>query len=354
MIYNASIPAPAPEAGRRLLPLDGARGLSALMVAMFHFDRNAWPAHGYLAVDLFFLLSGYVIAGAYEKRLRRGEGLSAFFVIRMARLYPLYLFGTLIGLGGYLTAHPPAGVAQAFLKALIFLPGQIPGDSVAYPLNGVMWTLVAEVQVNLLYAWFGYRLSTRALAASVIAAGAVLAAVVIAHGGANLGCPARVLFAFPLGVVVWRLHSGGRLPKLAVSALIPLLAAIVVYAAPFLHAPRANGALDAVAILLALPLILVGLVLAKAPKAPLAWACGYTGALSYALYAIHLPVSDVLNRLPIADRPYGGARVLVLGLAIAIPIAMFGHHVVEPAGRRLILSRSRRRKATTAAVATAI
>src|SRR5580692_3274314 len=120
MISNLDPGGQASSARQRLVALDGARGLSALAVAFFHFDRNVWPAHGYLAVDLFFLLSGYVIAGAYETRLQRGSGLGWFFGVRMARLYPIYLFGTLIGLACYLVAHPPAGVFAALARALVF------------------------------------------------------------------------------------------------------------------------------------------------------------------------------------------------------------------------------------------
>lgn len=337
MISNLDPGGQASSARRRLVALDGARGLSALMVAVFHFDRNVWPAHGYLAVDLFFLLSGYVIAGAYEVRLQRGAGLGWFFGVRMARLYPIYLFGTLIGLAGYLAINAPAGAPAALARALVFLPAPISGHVAAYPLNGAMWSLAAEVEINILYAWFGYRLSTRALAWAAALAGAVLAVVVIRHGGANTGAIARVLFAFPLGVVVWRLHSAGRLPKLSLSPLIPLLAAALVYGAPALSLGPANGVVDAALMLLVLPLILVALVLASPPKAHFAWALSYAGGLSYALYAVHLPISEVLNHMAPRFGPSVGHIIIVLGLSISIPLAMFGHHLIEPAGRRLIL-----------------
>ncbi|TIW52974.1 MAG: acyltransferase, partial [Mesorhizobium sp.] len=80
------------------LNLDALRGVAAISVMLYHFspfiaDGKVLPS-SYLAVDLFFLLSGFVIAHAYDRKIESGMGFGTF---RLIRLYPLYLAGTLLG-----------------------------------------------------------------------------------------------------------------------------------------------------------------------------------------------------------------------------------------------------------------
>jgi peptidoglycan/LPS O-acetylase OafA/YrhL len=77
----------------RIALLDGLRGLCALLIVFFHFHMvgDGLHNHAYLAVDVYFLLSGFVVASAYEARLKSGAGVGWFFGVRMARLYPLYI-----------------------------------------------------------------------------------------------------------------------------------------------------------------------------------------------------------------------------------------------------------------------
>ena len=85
----------------RFTGLDGLRGLAALAVFGAHVPdpllRDALPGCD-LAVDLFFALSGFVLAHAYFERLRKGMGVGTFFKRRVIRLYPLYALGTIISL----------------------------------------------------------------------------------------------------------------------------------------------------------------------------------------------------------------------------------------------------------------
>src|SRR5215210_2241655 len=80
--------------------LNGLRGLAALIVVLFHaaalIGTQLAPG-GYLAVDLFFILSGFVIAHAYDHRFAEGLGPLAFIRYRIIRFYPLYLLGLAIG-----------------------------------------------------------------------------------------------------------------------------------------------------------------------------------------------------------------------------------------------------------------
>ncbi len=83
--------------------LDGLRGVAALMVVAFHIceAHAASPLsqainHGYLAVDFFFLLSGFVVGYAYDDRWGR-MGLRGFFARRLIRLHPMVIMGSIIG-----------------------------------------------------------------------------------------------------------------------------------------------------------------------------------------------------------------------------------------------------------------
>src|SRR5690349_1243138 len=88
--------------------LDGLRGIAALSVVIFHFMEIAVPdyrkdfiAHAYLAVDFFFCLSGFVMAYAYDEKLKK-IGLKRFFTLRLIRLHPLVVIGSVIGLVAFI------------------------------------------------------------------------------------------------------------------------------------------------------------------------------------------------------------------------------------------------------------
>ena len=113
--------------------LNGLRGLAAIIVVLFHaeafFGRQIAPG-GYLAVDLFFVLSGFVIAHAYDHKFAQGLPAFTFIRHRLIRFYPLYLLGLLIGAGWLtleLAVSPPAALTGqqlliAFSLGLLFLP----------------------------------------------------------------------------------------------------------------------------------------------------------------------------------------------------------------------------------------
>src|ERR1700761_6004380 len=92
----SGLPLAPPDKPHAYPALDGLRGVAAIAVMLHHFRPLTAPwlfAHGYLAVDLFFLLSGFVIAHAYDARFRKGLGVPAFLVIRLIRLWPMIAFG---------------------------------------------------------------------------------------------------------------------------------------------------------------------------------------------------------------------------------------------------------------------
>ena len=214
----------ATGAGTRHHLFDGLRGVAALGVALFHLGPGAglaiMPA-GYLAVDFFFLLSGFVIARAYGARLRDGLGLRPFMALRLARLYPVFAIGILFGVPMLWVmaqkASPPVGGGGAALAlvanlALLPAPG---GFATLFPGNLVCWSLMLEIAINLAFAAGGHRLPNAVLLllAGLAAAGLALSAQAFGtlNGGAYRSDAVlgvwRVCFAFPLGVVIGRLRT---------------------------------------------------------------------------------------------------------------------------------------------------
>src|ERR1700754_1815377 len=87
-------------AHHRYHTLDAMRGVAALSVLLYHWrPQLPWIlfGSGYLAVDLFFLLSGFIIAHAYDEKLAKGLGFLDFLALRLMRLCPMLAFGTAIG-----------------------------------------------------------------------------------------------------------------------------------------------------------------------------------------------------------------------------------------------------------------
>ncbi|MBV9509845.1 MAG: acyltransferase, partial [Caulobacteraceae bacterium] len=151
--------------------LDGIRGVGAVLVVMRHVPMLFGPVRvpeSFLAVDLFYLVSGFVVAHAYGERLKAGGFFVDFVKTRLIRLYPLYLAGTLIGFAA-LTLKMMAGSAdygfsgleKALQYNLLFLPylntsfvvnfgradvGQL------FPTNVAAWSLFFELFVNLVFA----------------------------------------------------------------------------------------------------------------------------------------------------------------------------------------------------------
>ena len=156
--------------------LDGLRGVAAITVVWFHiFEAFATSHldqrinHGYLAVDFFFILSGFVIGYAYDDRWGKMKT-KDFIKRRVIRLHPMVVMGAIIG------------AVMFYWQGLPATPGtEIRGLGEMYPLNGPSWSLFFEYIGNILYALFIHKFSTRALAVLVFLAGCGLA--IFAIGG---------------------------------------------------------------------------------------------------------------------------------------------------------------------------
>jgi peptidoglycan/LPS O-acetylase OafA/YrhL len=272
----------APSAAKRTFhTLEGLRGVAALLVVAYHYAAFFAPFRvqsGYLAVDLFFVLSGFVLAYAYGERLRDGMGARRFMLVRLIRLYPLYLLAILVAalipvLGLVLGVSEQwtwPSLLVALLPALAMLlrpPTAMIGAELnlrnpdaLYPLNPPAWSLFYELAINLVFA-ATLRIRHRSFVPLVIGVSALaLAAAIFARGSANAGwrwdewwmAVPRVSFSFFVGVFFYRAYAGGSLPKLRCPPPLALAAAAVAIA---LGVPKEWRALyDLVCIAAVLPL----------------------------------------------------------------------------------------------------
>lgn len=193
----------------RYYTLDAVRGIGAIVVLFFHMGL-VWhiAPYGYLAVDVFFALSGFVMAMTYEHQLKAGMPRRRFLVLRLARLYPTYLVG--IALGSLVViAKVLAGndwPTPWTLLNVVMLPAPVSGDF--FPLNVPAWSLFFELIAYVLFAR-SFRADSTNIWLVMVSCGFVLWATGGIHNEGStwrefpLGL-ARLGFAFPLGWLLWR------------------------------------------------------------------------------------------------------------------------------------------------------
>ena len=292
---------------QHFLALDGLRGMAALMVVIFHFMEMAifnysklWIGHGWLAVDFFFCLSGFVIGYAYDDRVRQ-MGLWTFLKVRLIRLHPMVVFGSVLGLLTLLwdpfragsVGHSAARVALLFLTSVALIPYPVMherGDSL-FGLNSPAWSLFWEYVANFAYAILLYRWSRRWLGVATFIAAITLC--VVGHNAGNLWAgfngktfwtgAARVSFSFLAGLLVYR-SSWTIRTKLGVGSLSVLLVLALVM-------PYAGGGWirEAAVIIVYFPL-LVALGAGANLSSGAEKFCRFAGSISYPLYMTHYAV----------------------------------------------------------------
>jgi peptidoglycan/LPS O-acetylase OafA/YrhL len=285
--------------------LDGLRGVAALFVAMRHtsFFHHVGIHGGYLAVDLFFVLSGFVIAHAYERRLAAGLSVGRFLAMRYLRLWPVYALGAVLGLiAAALQALPGkdnltlAQVAHIAPFALAMLPGPHV-KPMLYPVNSVAWSLALELLVNVAYAlvWRPMRRPYGLAAALAVSAIALIGAtcwfgkldVGFTWNDAWGGIP-RVLFSFTAGLAVYRLHQHWTW-RPGPPAWVPLLVL-----APLLWVKLDPVIYPLVCVLALFPAIVLAAVEAR-PGARAVRVFTWLGLASYPLYALHKPTGEIVT-----------------------------------------------------------
>lgn len=307
--------------------LDGLRGVAAIIVIWYHFFEGFATSpvdqmmnHGYLAVDFFFVLSGFVLGTAYDDRWRAGiMSVRRFMLRRVVRLHGLVVLGALLGVAAFLiqgsvrwdgTPVPLHWVAVAFLLGLLLLPvipgmnADVRGNGEMFPLNGPSWSLFFEYIGSILYAVVLHQLSRRALKWVVAVSALMLAGYVISgqsgyyHQGVGwtvgdwgfLGGFLRLSFSFSVGLLLSRSFRPRRIRGAfwISSALL-----ILIMACPYLSESSApsvcNALYDVLCTLLLFPLIVYIGACGVAPDKFSGKVCGFLGGVSYPVYVIHYP-----------------------------------------------------------------
>ena len=144
--------------------LDGLRGIAAFAVVIFHFmewvftdPTKNFIGHGFLAVDFFFCLSGFVIGYAYDNRISN-IGIFNFFIARIIRLHPLVIAGSVLGLlaflfdpfGGHLELYSTGKIIVTFVCSIFLIPLPIIADRGfnLFSFNAPAWSLFWEYLAN--------------------------------------------------------------------------------------------------------------------------------------------------------------------------------------------------------------
>ncbi|ACI59335.1 peptidoglycan/LPS O-acetylase OafA/YrhL [Rhizobium leguminosarum] len=295
----------------RYYSLDAMRGFAAICVVATHFQERYAPS-AYLAVDFFFVLSGFIIADIYGKRLSRGLPFQSFMTARIKRLYPLYLIGISVGLVQIILLTSWGLRGQSVVDLLVstiangaFLPSpmyflQANPMQGMFPINGPAWSMFWELLVNIVFALWLFRLSIRALCLVALVSAAVLVCFGLKYGMLNIGWEwpsavgglPRVMFSFTAGVVISRLFGGMPAWRKGWVAIVPCLLLMICIAAPVPSMLRPYYDLM-FAMALAPIIVMLGLFLEMPAKAEaLATWIGY---ISYPVYILHRGVIGVFK-----------------------------------------------------------
>jgi peptidoglycan/LPS O-acetylase OafA/YrhL len=302
--------------------------VAALMVIWYHvFEGFAFASnsaietlnHGYLAVDFFFILSGFVIGYAYDDRWGKSLTMKDFFKRRLIRLHPMVIMGAVLGAITFCIqgsvqwdgTHIAISMIMLSLLCTIFfipaMPGvgyEVRGNGEMFPLNGPCWSLFFEYIGNILYALFIRRLSNKALTVFVVLLGVALAAFAVFNvstygnigvgwtlDGVNfLGGSLRMLFPFSLGMLMSR---NFKPMKVKGAFWICTIALIALFSVPYLEGLEPlcmNGVYEAFCVIVAFPIILwIGASGTTTDKQSTK-ICKFLGDISYPVYVIHYPL----------------------------------------------------------------
>jgi peptidoglycan/LPS O-acetylase OafA/YrhL len=290
---------PGGGVNHRYATLDGLRGLAAFAVMLLHLGPGG-PPNAYLAVDFFFALSGFVVAHAYENRLKSGGmGLLAFVRTRVLRLYPLALLGVVLGALSLIGLRAEIDdQLRGFVAGALLLPTWSLSEisRFAFPGDPPLWSLFFELAINVAYAFAIPFLGTRRLAALTALFGGVVVWAAVANHGLDVGWrltdfflgTARVLFPFSCGVLLRRFP----LAPLNGGWLWPIAAVLLAV----LFCPLPQGAPLAIGAILAVfpAMVAVGAAVRTGPN--MSRVLGYLGGLSYPVYVLHNPIFRIVRR----------------------------------------------------------
>ncbi len=341
--------------------LDGLRGVAAQLVLVYHifeglaFAETANGAgsglittlnHGHIAVDFFFILSGFVISYAYDDRWEK-MSIGNFFKRRLIRLHPMLVMGAIIGVAAFMyegckqwdgTVTPTGWVMIATLLTMFMIPAlpgtphEVRGNGEMFPLNGPTWSLWFEYIGNILYALIIRRLPTKALAALAVTLGAAHAWFFVGNiSGYDMvgvgwtidstnfwGGLVRMLFPFTIGMLLARTFRPCKIkaPFWVCSALL-----IIVFSVPYIPSAGTasiNSLYEFLCIALLFPAIVWMGACGKCNDNATGRINKFLGDISYPLYIVHYPIMYIFYKWLIKNKLYTFGEVW--GVAIVVII----------------------------------
>lgn len=346
------------------LLLDALRGAAALMVVWYHFFEGYAFAedtaittfnHGHLGVDLFFMLSGFVISYAYDDRWNRANNpltLKEFFKRRLIRLHPMLIMGAVIGLIAFLlqggvkwdgTPTPISWSLVALVLTMLFIPAypgapyDLRGNGEMFSLNGPSWSLFFEYIGNLLYALVIRRLSNRALAVLTAVLGVAWCWFVTTDVSgydmigigwtldtANFfGGLLRMMFPFSLGMLMARNFKPVKIKGIFWIAWAVLFGLFSVPAFAKCGAISINGLYELACVMFVFPAIVWFTASGETTGKVSSAFCKFLGDISYPLYIVHYPVMYLFYAWLIENKLYTlGETWPVVVMVFALNIAL--------------------------------
>ncbi|MDB5012778.1 MAG: acyltransferase [Daejeonella sp.] len=335
--------------------LDGLRGVAAIVVVAFHVcEANATSHldqtinHGYLAVDFFFLLSGFVVGYAYDDRWNKLT-LKSFFTRRLVRLQPMVVLGAVIGAIFFyfqkseffpiISDVPVWKMLSIMLLGFLMIPigpsMDIRGWNETYPLNGPAWSLFFEYIANILYGLGLRKLGKAALTVLVVvAAGAVIYLTVAGPTGDVIGGwslePAqlrigftRMMFPFFAGLLLCRVAKPTKVNNAFFWCSLLLVTVLAIPRIGGANTLWMNGIYESLAIIFVFPLIVYlgasGNRLGKSSSA----VCKFLGDISYPIYITHYPIIYTYtawvqdHKIPFRDALPVGLLVWISSIVLA-------------------------------------
>ncbi|TDW47299.1 peptidoglycan/LPS O-acetylase OafA/YrhL [Flavobacterium sp. 270] len=318
--------------------LDGLRGLAAIAVVIFHFmeiaisDYNKnFISHGFLAVDFFFCLSGFVITYAYDHRIA-DMGLLSFIKLRLIRLQPLVIIGSILGLftlllDPYSNLYAIYGFKETalfFITSILLIPYPMMPERFfnLFSLNAPVWSLFWEYVANIVYAVVLFKVAKKLLMLLVF-----LAAISICYVGwhsGNVGGGwggmnffdglARIAFSFLMGMLIYRSNwiIKNKLGLLGMSVLL-LIAFLIPYNDHW------NWLVEPILIIFYLPL-LVSLGAGASLAARHQKINTISGDISYPLYMTHYPFIWIFLTYFVAEKPSAERLWLVIPVSVILLI----------------------------------
>ena len=339
--------------------LDGLRGIAAIAVVIFHFmeiiitqPELNFIGHGFLAVDFFYCLSGFVIAYSYDDRMGN-LSLKSFFKMRLIRLHPLVILGSVLGLITFLidpfispfSIYSWPKIIGLFIASILLIPMPTMADRFfnLFGLNAPAWSLFWEYIANIFYALILWKLSKKILSGIVILF-AIGIVYVVYHSGNIMGGwggetfwdgGIRLGFSFTIGMLIkrfnWKISNNLNFAFIAILLF-------VLFLVPF---GKWNIITEPLIIMVIFPLIiLLGIGTKSAFNNNKV--IHFLGEISYPLYMTHYSFMWLFNHYLLNYKPtyITVAFIIIFSIPVLVFFAFLSMKYVDKPIRKYLQSKS--------------